>query len=76
MIDKNLQIPSTYNCKVNTNTSGVYPWRECHDIGDSFAIRRPLHQVKASAKKFCQRNKEFKFYVKDMGDHCRVWRVK
>lgn len=73
MIEKDVEIPRNYKKQLPFN--GVYPWRECKEIGDSFVIKRGLKKVKTAAKCFSYRNKDFKFHVEDMGGYCRVWRV-
>lgn len=73
MIEKGIPIPPNYKKELPNN--GIYPWRRCEQVGDSFAIRRTLKKVQAAAKRFTYRNKEFKFHIEQCDGYCRVWRV-
>lgn len=74
MVEKGVPMPKKSKVKIHGNA--IYPWRLCTEFGDSFRVDAPFYKVEQAAKRFCNRNKEFKFSVHDFGDYCRVWRIK
>lgn len=73
MIEKNVPLPYWFR----NDTPRKYPWRKCADVGDSFMTLEPINKVLEAMKKFCQRNKEFKFHASEVEPgKVRVWRVK
>lgn len=75
MIEKGVQLPP--EALRSPGGYGKYPWRECVDEGDSFLTESPLKSVEFAARKFCQRNKDFRFYVAEVEPgKVRVWRIK
>lgn len=77
-IEKNIQMPNKRGRKKLGLSNAKYPWRMCTEINDSFVPEeQSKEKVMEAAKKFRQRNPEFKFSVMfDDSGKLRVWRVK
>lgn len=76
MIESHVPIPEAAYIKRKYNAK--YPWRKCKNVGDSFYVQEETDKVVSAMIKFCQRNKEFRFYAEpdNLGKlGVRVWRI-